>query len=39
MSGKMIMAVIVYGVSWAVLHGLWRRQNPPLRPILIATWR
>src|ERR671911_2951898 len=37
LSGKTIIAVIAYLVSWAVLHGLWRRQNPMLRPILIAT--
>jgi hypothetical protein len=37
LSGKTIIAVIAYLVSWAVLHGLWRRQNPALRPILIAT--
>src|SRR5215204_2450867 len=37
LSGKTILAVIAYLVSWAVLHGLWRRQNPALRPILILT--
>jgi hypothetical protein len=37
LSGKTIIAVVAYVASWAVLHGLWRRQNPPLRPILIAT--
>lgn len=37
LSGKTIIAVVAYLVSWAVLHGLWRRQNPALRPILIAT--
>ena len=37
LSGKTIIAVIAYLVSWAVLHGLWRRQDPTLRPILIAT--
>jgi hypothetical protein len=37
LSGKTIIAAIAYVVSWAVLHGLWRRQNPALRPILIAT--
>jgi hypothetical protein len=37
LSGKTIIAVMVYLVSWAVLHGLWRRQNPALRPILIVT--
>jgi hypothetical protein len=37
LSGKTIIAVVAYLVSWALLHGLWRRQSPPLRPILIAT--
>jgi len=37
LSGKTIIATIAYFVSWAILHGLWRRQNPALRPILIAT--
>jgi len=37
LSGKTIIAVIAYLASWAVLHGLWRRQNPALRPILIVT--
>ena len=37
LSGKTIVAVVAYFGSWALLHGLWRRRNPPLRPILIAT--
>jgi hypothetical protein len=37
LSGKTIIAVVAYLGSWAVLHGLWRRRNPPLRPILIVT--
>jgi hypothetical protein len=37
LSGKTILAVIAYFGSWAVLHALWRRQSPVLRPILIAT--
>jgi hypothetical protein len=37
LSGKTIIAVIAYFASWALLHGFWRRQNPALRPILIAT--
>ena len=32
-----ILAVIAYFGSWAILHGLWRRQNPLLRPVLIAA--
>jgi len=37
LSGKTIIAVLVYFVSWGILHALWRRQNPNLRPILIAA--
>ena len=37
LSGKTILAVIAFFGSWAVLHLVWRRQNPPLRPILIAA--
>jgi hypothetical protein len=37
LSGKTIIAVIAYLASWVLLHALWRRQNPALRPILIAT--
>jgi hypothetical protein len=37
LSGKTTLAVIAYFGSWAILHGVWRRQNPALRPILIAT--
>jgi hypothetical protein len=37
LSGKTIVAVIAYFASWAILHGLWRRQNRALRPILIAS--
>jgi hypothetical protein len=37
LSGKTIIAVIAYFVSWGVLHGVWRRQSPALRPILIAA--
>ncbi len=37
LSGKTIIAVIAYFASWAVLHGFWRRNNPALRPILIAA--
>lgn len=37
LSGKTIIAVIAYFASWAILQGLWRRQNPALRPIVIAT--
>ncbi len=36
LSGKTILAVVAYFGSWAILHAVWRRQNPGLRPILIA---
>jgi len=37
LSGKTILAVIAYFASWALLHGLWRRENPALRAIFIAS--
>lgn len=37
LSGKTIIAVIAYLVSWGVLHAMWRRGTPALRPILVAT--
>ncbi len=37
LSGKTILAVIAFFASWAVLHFLWRRKNPELRPLLIAA--
>ena len=37
LGGKTILAVLSYFGSWAILHGLWRRQNPVLRPILITA--
>lgn len=37
LGGKTILAVVAYFGSWAVLHALWRRQNPVVRPILIAA--
>ncbi|HEU4921742.1 MAG TPA: hypothetical protein VFT23_01560, partial [Burkholderiales bacterium] len=37
LSGKTILAVVAYFGSWGVLHAIWRRENPPLRPILIAA--
>lgn len=36
LSGKTIIAVIAYLASWAILHVVWRRQSPALRPVLIA---
>lgn len=37
LAGKTILAVVAYFASWAILHAVWRRQNPVLRPILIAA--
>lgn len=37
LSGKTILAVIIFFASWAVLTALWRSANPPLKPVLIAT--
>ncbi len=37
LSGKSIIGVLAFLVSWGVLAALWRRSNPPLRPIIIAT--
>jgi hypothetical protein len=37
LSGKTILASVAFFASWAVLHFLWRRENRPLRPILIAA--
>ena len=37
LSGKTVLAVVAYFGSWAILHALWRRQNPVLRPILITA--
>jgi hypothetical protein len=37
LSGKTIIAVIAYLASWAVLHAVWRRKSPALRPILIVA--
>jgi hypothetical protein len=37
LSGKTVLAVVAYLVSWGGLHALWRRESRVLRPILIAT--
>jgi hypothetical protein len=37
LSGKTLITVIVFVVSWALLTALWRRANPPLRSITIAS--
>jgi len=37
LSGKTILTVAAYVVSWVILHGIWRRENPNLRPISLAA--
>lgn len=37
LTGKAILAVIAFFVSWAVLGFLWKDKNPDLRPVTIAT--
>lgn len=37
LSGNTLITVIVFAAAWALLHTLWRRSNPPLRPITTAT--
>jgi hypothetical protein len=37
LSGKTLITVIVFAVAWAALTALWRRANPPLRSITIAS--
>ncbi len=37
LSGKTLITVIVFAVSWGALHAYWRRSNPLLRSILIAS--
>src|SRR6266545_7958527 len=37
LSGKTLITVIVFALGWALLTGLWRRSNPPLRSITIAS--
>jgi hypothetical protein len=37
LSGKTIIAVAAYIVSWAVLYGVWRRRSPALRPLLVLA--
>jgi hypothetical protein len=37
LSGKTLITVIVFAVAWALLTALWRRANPPLRSITIAS--
>jgi len=37
LSGKTVITVIVFAAAWIVLHGVWRRSDPPLRPITTAS--
>jgi hypothetical protein len=37
LSGKTVITVIVFALAWALLTALWRRSNPPLRSITIAS--
>jgi len=37
LSGKTLITVIVFAAAWVLLHMLWRRANPPLRTITIAS--
>jgi hypothetical protein len=37
LSGKTLITVIVFAVAWALLTAVWRRANPPLRSITIAS--
>ena len=37
LSGKTLITVIVFALGWALLTALWRRANPPLRSITIAS--
>jgi hypothetical protein len=37
LSGKTVITVIVFALAWAILTALWRRANPPLRSITIAS--
>jgi hypothetical protein len=37
LSGKTLITVIVFAAAWVLLHTLWRRSNPPLRSITVAS--
>jgi hypothetical protein len=37
LSGKTLITVIVFALAWGVLTALWRRSNPPLRSVTIAS--
>jgi hypothetical protein len=37
LSGKKLITVIVFAAAWVLLRTLWRRSNPPLRSITVAS--
>jgi hypothetical protein len=37
LSGKTLITVVVFALAWALLTALWRRANPSLRSITIAS--
>jgi hypothetical protein len=37
LSGKTLITVIVFAAAWVLLRTLWRRSNPPLRSITVAS--
>jgi hypothetical protein len=37
LSGKVVLAVIAWVISWGVLHYLWRGKEVDFRRVLIAT--
>jgi hypothetical protein len=37
LSGKTLITVIVFALAWALLTVLWRRSNPSLRSVTIAS--
>jgi hypothetical protein len=37
LSGKTLITVIVFALAWGILTALWRRSNPPLRSVTIAS--
>lgn len=37
LSGKTLITVIVFALAWALLTALWRRSNPELRSVTLAS--
>ena len=37
LSGKTIISVIVFFVAWGLLTAVWRRSDPPLQRVAVAT--